>query len=141
MHDKELPVPPQGYDDLEYDDGGGGEEYFPEYVGAQSTGYGGTQMSRRLSTITELTEDTQSRATWPTRQELQAAHAPRRPPSTPSSSSFGRSIPPPLPPIPDFPPNALGLMAQHSESQSGFSISSYGQQIGVLYFLIANTWP
>lgn len=44
----------------------------------------------RLSTITELTEE--SRA-WPSRQELIAANAPRPPPSTPTTTStYGRLL-------------------------------------------------
>lgn len=86
-----LPVPPPG------------EEGYAAYYanpGAQASDYlvpQSTGFTRRLSTISERTEQTErTRGTqqsnaWPTRQEILAT---RRPPSTPTSSSYGQVLHP-----------------------------------------------
>ncbi len=87
------------------------------YVSAQSTGFG--NLSRRLSTITELTEDSKTG-----RQPLPIVN---RPPSSTPSGSYAGAVP--------RPNSSLGLYIpemtrQRTDSQSAFTTSSYGQQIG-----------
>ncbi|KLO07492.1 hypothetical protein SCHPADRAFT_881671 [Schizopora paradoxa] len=117
FHDKDLPLPPEEMDDADdYID----DPYMQQggYVSAQSTGYG--NQSRRLSTITELTEDSKAG-----RQPLPIPL--NQPPSSGTSGSYSGAVP--------LPNSSLGLYIpeiarQRTDSQqSGLTTSSYGQQI------------
>lgn len=119
FHDKELPLPPEEMDDADdYIDDPYGQQ--GGYVSAQSTGYG--NQSRRLSTITELTEDSKAGRQPPPVPVV------NRPPSSGTSGSYAGAVP--------LPNSSLGLYIpeiarQRTDSQqSGLTMSSYGQQIG-----------
>lgn len=126
LDDAGLPVPPPGEEGYAaYYAVHGGEA--SDYLVPQSTGF-----TRRLSTISERTEQTErTRGTqrsgpWPTRQEILAT---RRPPSTPTTSSYGQVLHPSK--------STFGLAEQRSVGgDDARSVStgsgSYGNVIGKL---------
>lgn len=133
--DKELPVPPEQerYDeDLYAEDPSSNAE---EFLNAHSTGFG---TSRRLSTITEVTEFSKdsgkkSSRTFSSRQSLLHPQRNGRPDSTPTSSSYGQVIHPQIQQYSLQPHLAVRADSQQSRD----SVSSYGQVIGnVCYFML-----